>query len=108
MRKGRSIPIPAGLDLALVDLDSVEVSRAGPDAIYLSGIGYGDQEYGALVRYTGNNEAILEALYDSGTEELPNMDFSAPAFELVPPNQLVISNIGVKGAGVLGIVAGEP
>ena len=96
--KGRSIPIPAGLDLALVDLDSVEVSRAGPDAIYLSGIGYGDQEYGALVRYTGNNEAILEALYDSGTEELPNMDFSAPAFELVPPNQLVISNIGVKGA----------
>ena len=81
-----------------MNLDSVEVSRAGPDAIYLSGIGYGDQEYGALVRYTGNNQAILEALYDSGTEQLPNMDFSAPAFELVPPNQLVISNIGVKGA----------
>ena len=96
--KGRPIPIPAGLDLNLVNLDSVEVSRAGPDAIYLSGIGFGDQEYAALVRYTGNNQAILEALYDSGTEELPNMDFSAPAFELVPPNQLVISNIGVKGA----------
>ena len=95
---GRPIPIPAGLDLNLVNLDSVEVSRAGPDAIYLSGIGFGDQEYAALVRYTGNNQAILEALYDSGTEELPNMDFSAPAFELVPPNQLVISNIGVKGA----------
>ena len=95
---GRPIPIPAGLDLNLVNLDSVEVSRAGPDAIYLSGIGYGDQEYAVLVRYTGNNQAILEALYDSGTEELPNMDFSTPALQLVPPNQLVISNIGVKGA----------
>ncbi len=95
---GHPIPIPAGLDLNLVNLDSVEVSRAGPDAIYLSGIGYGDQEYAVLVRYTGNNQAILEALYDSGTEELPNMDFSTPALQLVPPNQLVISNIGVKGA----------
>ena len=95
---GRPIPIPAGLDLNLVNLDSVEVSRAGPDAIYLSGIGYGDQEYAALVRYMGNNQAILEALYDSGTDELPNMDFSTPALQLVPPNQLVISNIGVKGA----------
>ena len=95
---GHPIPLPAGLVLNLVNLDSVEVSRAGPDAIYLSGIGYGDQEYAALVRYTGNNQAILEALYDSGTEELPNMDFSTPALQLVPPNQLVISNIGVKGA----------
>ena len=95
---GHPIPLPAGLDLNLVNLDSVEVSRAGPDAIYLSGIGYGDQEYAVLVRYTGNNQAILEALYDSGTEELPNMDFSTPALQLVPPNQLVISNIGVKGA----------
>ena len=95
---GHPIPIPAGVDLNLVNLDSVEVSRAGPDAIYLSGIGYGDQEYAVLVRYTGNNQAILEALYDSGTEELPNMDFSTPALQLVPPNQLVISNIGVKGA----------
>ena len=95
---GHPVPIPAGVDLNLVNLDSVEVSRAGPDAIYLSGIGYGDQEYAVLVRYTGNNQAILEALYDSGTEELPNMDFSTPALQLVPPNQLVISNIGVKGA----------
>ena len=95
---GHPIPLPAGLDLNLVNLDSVEVSRAGPDAIYLSGIGYGDQEYAALVRYLGNNQAILEALYDSGTDELPNMDFSTPALQLVPPNQLVISNIGVKGA----------
>ena len=95
---GQPIPLPAGLDLNLVNLDSVEVSRAGPDAIYLSGIGYGDQEYAALVRYMGNNQAILEALYDSGTDELPNMDFSTPALQLVPPNQLVISNIGVKGA----------
>ena len=94
---GHPIPLPAGLDLNLVNLDSVEVSRAGPDAIYLSGIGYGDQEYAALVRYLGNNQAILEALYDSGTDELPNMDFSTPALQLVPPNQLVISNIGVKG-----------
>ena len=96
--RGQPIPLPAGLDLNLVNLDAVEVSRAGPDAIYLSHIGYGDQEYAALVRYTGNSEAILEALYDSGTEELPNMDFSTPALQLVPPDQLVISNIGVKGA----------
>ena len=95
---GRPVPIPSGLDLSLVNIDAVEVSRAGPDAIYLSGIRYGDHEVGALVRYTGGNEAILEALYDTGTGELPNMDFSTPAFELVPPNELVISNIGVRGA----------
>ena len=95
---GRPVPIPSGLDLSLVNIDAVEVSRAGPDAIYLSGIRYGDHEVGALVRYTGGNEAILEALYDTGTGELPNMDFSTPAFELVPPNELVISNIGVGGA----------
>ena len=96
--EGYPISIPAGVDLDMVNLDAVEVSRAGPDAIYLSGIRYGDLEFGALVRYTGSNEAILEALYEQGTAELPNMDFSTPAFELVPPNELIISNIGVAGA----------
>ena len=98
---GRPIALPAGLDLDMVNLDAVSVSRAGPDAIYLTGIRYGNQEYGALVRYTGSNQAILEALYDAGSAELPNMDFSAPAFELVPPNELVISNIGVRGAAYM-------
>ena len=96
--KGRPVALPSGLDLDMVNLDSIAVSRAGPDAIYLSGIGYGDQEYGALVRYTGSNEAILEALYSEGMGELPHMDFTTPAFELVPPNELIISNIGVLGA----------
>ena len=95
---GQPVPIPAGLDLNLVSLDAVEVSRAGPDAIYLSGIRYGDREFGALVRYTGDSGAILEALYAADMGELPNMDFSNPAFELVPPNELIISNIGVRGA----------
>ena len=96
--EGRPIPIPAGVDLDLVNLDAVEVSRAGPDAIYLSGIRYGDREFGALVRYTGDNKAILEALYAADMGDLPNMDFSNPAIELVPPNELIISNIGVRGA----------
>ncbi len=96
--EGRPVPIPAGLDLNLVNLDAVEVSRAGPDAIYLSGIRYGDREFGALVRYTGDNKAVLEALYAADMGDLPNMDFSNPALELVPPNELIISNIGVRGA----------
>ena len=96
--EGRPVPIPAGLDLDSVNLDAVEVSRAGPDAIYLSGIRYGDGEFGALVRYKGDNEAILEALYAAEMGDLPNMDFSNPALELVPPNELIISNIGVLGA----------
>ena len=96
--EGRPVPIPAGLDLNLVNLDAVEVSRAGPDAIYLSGVRYGTEEFGALVRYKGDNNAILEALYAGDMGELPNMDFSNPEFELVPPNELIISNIGVNGA----------
>ena len=96
--KGRPIAVPSGLDLSRVNLESAEVSRAGPDAIYISRIGYGDQEYAALVRYTGDNEAILEALYDSGAGGLPIMDFSTPALAVVPPNELVISNVGVRGA----------
>ena len=96
--KGRPVAIPAGVDLDLVNLDAVEVSRAGPDAIYLSGIRYGDREFGALVRYTGDNEAILEELHAADMGDLPNMDFSNPALVLVPPNELIISNIGIRGA----------
>ena len=96
--EGHPVPIPSGLDLSLVNLDAVDVSRAGPDAIYLAGIRYGDREFGALVRYKGDNKAILEALYAADMGDLPNMDFSNPALELVPPNELVISNIGVRGA----------
>ncbi len=96
--EGRPVMLPVGLDLGLLDVESAEVSRAAPDAIYLSRIGYGDQEYAALVRYTGDDEAILEALYSGETTGIAAMDFSTPAIAVVSPDELTISNVGIKGA----------
>ena len=95
--RGRRVAVPAGVDLNLLSLASARVSVAGPDSIYLAGIGYGDREFAARLRYMGDNEGILEVLYDASAGRIPNLDLSTPAFEVVAPDKLIISNVGIGG-----------
>jgi hypothetical protein len=95
--RGRRVAVPAGVDLNLLNLDSARVSVAGPDSIYIAGIGYGEREFAARLRYTGDNEGILEALYDASAGRIPNLNLSTPAFEVVAPDKLIISNVGIGG-----------
>ena len=96
--RGRRVAVPAGLDIDLISLDSARLSVAGPDSIYLSGIGYGDRTFAARMRYLGGNQGILEALYDASAGRIPSVDLSTPAFEVVAPDKLVVSNVGIGGA----------
>ena len=96
--RGRRVAVPAGLDIDLISLDSARLSVAGPDSIYLSGIDYGDRTFTARMRYLGGNQGILEALYDASAGRIPSVDLSTPAFEVVAPDKLVVSNVGIGGA----------
>ena len=96
--RGRRVAVPAGLDIDLISLDGARLSVAGPDSIYITGIGYGNGTFAARVRYLGGNQGILEALYDASAGRIPNVDLSTPALEVVAPDTLVVSNVGIGGA----------
>ena len=59
--RGRRVAVPAGLNIDLISLDAARLSVAGPDSIYLTGIGYGNGTFAARMRYLGGNQGILEA-----------------------------------------------
>ena len=89
--------VPEELDMRLLNLDSAQVSRAGPRSLYISRIGYGDGEFSARLRYTGRNAGVTEALFDAMDGALPDLDLSAPAVEAIARDTLVISNVGIGG-----------
>ena len=94
--KGRRV-VPTAVDFNLVDLDSARVSVAGPDSIYVSGIGYDGGEFAARLRYTGASRGVVEALFDTSSGGLPELDLSAPAMAVLGAETMVISNIGIGG-----------
>ena len=96
--RGRRVAVPAGLNIDLISLDAARLSVAGPDSIYITGIGYGNGTFAARMRYLGGNQGILEALYDASAGRIPNVDLSTPALEVVAPDTLVVSNVGIGGA----------
>ena len=89
--------VPAGVDSSLVNLDFAEISVAGPNSIYISGIKYGTEELSARLRYTGGKEGVAEALFGTDVGAIPNIDFSTSALNLVGPDMLEISNVGIGG-----------
>ena len=96
--RGRRVAVPAELNIDLISLDAARLSVAGPDSIYITGIGYGNGTFAARMRYLGGNQGILEALYDASAGRIPNVDLSTPALEVVAPDMLVVSNVGIGGA----------
>ena len=94
--EGRRV-VPTAVDFNLVDLDSAQVSVAGPDSIYVSGIRYDGGEFSARLRYTGGNRVVVEALFDTTSGGLPELDLSAPEMEVLGAETMVISNVGIGG-----------
>ena len=94
--QGRRV-VPTAVDFNLVDLDSARVSVAGPDSIYISGIRYDGGEFAARLRYTGASRGVVEALFDTSSGGLPELDLSAPEMEVLGAETMVISNVGIGG-----------
>ena len=94
--QGRRV-VPTAVDFNLVDLASARVSVAGPDSIYISGIRYDGGEFAARLRYTGASRGVVEALFDTSSGGLPELDLSAPEMEVLGAETMVISNIGIGG-----------
>ena len=96
-RAGRRIT-PTAVDFNLLELDRAQVSVAGPESIYVSGIRYDGGELAARLRYTGASRGVVEQLFDPASGTLPELDLSAPAIDVLGPETMVISNVGVGGA----------
>jgi hypothetical protein len=94
--EGRRV-VPSAVDFNLLDLDLARVSVAGPESIYISGIRYDGRELSAQLRYLGDNRGVVEALFDTGSGGLPELDLSVPAIKVMGPETLVISNVGIGG-----------
>ena len=94
---GRRID-PAQVDFSLLDLDLAQVSAAGPESIFVSGIRYAGREVAARLRYTGGNRGMVEGLFDTASGGAAAIDLSTPAFEVRGPETMVVSNVGLGGA----------
>ena len=91
------------LDPSLANLDQVQVSLAGPDAIYLSNIMYGGVPYSALLRYTGGTSATVEAVYGPMGKLIPDsVGLAQTELDFMAPAALAVSNVEVGGVGYSG------
>ena len=94
---------PAQLDVSLLDLDSAQVSLAGPDTIYVSSIMYDGQPYSALLKYHGGTTATVERVYGSGATMIPDsVELSQTKLSFVAPDVLDVANVDVSGNGYSG------
>ena len=91
------------LDPSLANLDQVQVSLAGPDAIYLSNIMYGGVPYSALLRYSGGTTATVEAVYGPMGKLIPDsVGLAQTELDFMAPAALAVSNVEVGGVGYSG------
>ena len=91
------VTISGDLDMRQLNLDAATVSIAGPDSIYVSGIGYGARDYAVRLRHESGYTGVAEKLYDTADGIMPALDLSAPAISAVARDTLVISNVGIGG-----------
>ncbi len=91
------VTISGDLDMRQLNLDAATVSIAGPDSIYVSGIGYGAKDYAVRLRHESGFTGVAERLYDTADGIMPALDLSAPAISATARDTLVISNVGIGG-----------
>ena len=91
------VKIPGDLDMRRLDLESATVSVAGPDSIYIAGIGYGMKDYAVRLRHESSNTGVAEKVYATADGIMPAVDLSAPAVAAVARDTLVVSNVGIGG-----------
>ena len=93
----------AMLDPSMASLDQVQVSLAGPDAIYVSNIMYGGMPYSALLKYSGGTSATVEAVYGPMGKLIPDsVGLSQVELAFVAPASVEVSNVEVGGVGYAG------
>ena len=93
----------AMLDPSMASLDQVQVSLAGPDAIYVSNIMYDGMPYSALLKYSGGTSATVEAVYGPMGKLIPDsVGLSQVELAFVAPASVEVSNVEVGGVGYAG------
>ena len=93
----------AMLNPGLASLDQVQISLAGPDAIYVSNIMYDGAPYSALLKYSGGTSATVEAVYGPMGKLIPDsVGLSQVELAFVAPASVVVSNVEVGGVGYAG------
>ena len=93
----------AMIDPSRASLDQVQVSLAGPDAIYISNIMYEGVPYSALLKYSGGTSATVEAVYGpSGKLISDSVGLSQVELAFVAPASVEVINVEVGGVGYAG------
>ena len=102
--RASAVMIAAGqIDPNLLNFDSAQVFLAGPESIYISSIGYGDDTFSALLRYRGGTTATVEHIFGSAGKLIPDsVDLSRTELTLVAPDTLEVAFVGVGGNGYTG------
>ncbi len=91
------------LDPGLLNFDNARVYLAGPESIYISSIGYGDDTFSALLRYRGGTTATVESIFGSAGKLIPDsVDLTRTELTLVSPDTLQVAFVGVGGSGYTG------
>ena len=91
------------IDPNLLNFDNAQVFLAGPESIYISAIGYGDDTFSALLRYRGGTTATVEHIFGTAGKLIPDsVDLSRTELTLVAPDTLEVAFVGVGGNGYTG------
>ena len=90
-------------DPGLLNFDNAQVYLAGPESIYISSIGYGDDTFSALLRYRGGTTATVEGIFGRAGKLIPDsVDLTRTELRLVSPDTLEVAFVGVGGTGYSG------
>ena len=91
------------LDPGLLNFDNAQVYLAGPESIYISSIGYGEDTFSALLRYRGGATATVEGIFGSTGKLIPDsVDLTRTELTLVSPDTLEVAFVGIGGRGYTG------
>ena len=91
------------VNTALIDLSDTQLSLAGPDAVYMDKIAYGDQEISVILKYNGMDGATIYGPYTAADKLFPeSLDFSRTWITLSDAGMLEINNVGLYGATYSG------
>jgi hypothetical protein len=99
---------PADIDLNKVDLSGIEFFFNGPLQLYVSGVGYGDETYAAVLDYSGGSTVRVSAPQVVGTEGKPREIDLTQANVRVDQRGIQLQDVIVDGYSYSGWLAVTP
>ena len=91
------------VNTALIDLSNTKLSVAGPDAVYVDKIAYGDQEISVILKYNGMDGATIYGPYAAEDKLFPeSLDLGRAWIALSDTGLLEIYNVGLYGTTYSG------